>query len=281
MVIDFHTHTFPAELASKALEKLSNASGTAAYTDGTAVGLVSSMHRSGIELSVVLPVATNPKSCAHINDVSFQSQTSGLVFFGAMHPEAPDWHAELDRLAARGVPGIKLHPVYQGIDFDDLRCLRILDRAGELGLIVVTHAGDDIGFPGEQRCTPEMLDNALQQVGPVSLVAAHFGGWNNWERVEPLSRYPNLMLDTAFSLGEIPTRMDGRFHGRSLQMLTQDQAMRLIRTFGAERILFGTDSPWTEQSREIEKLNALPLTQKEREAIMGGNTERFLRRKRS
>ena len=57
-----------------------------------------------------------------------------------------------------------LHPIYQGLDFDDIRYLRILDRCGELGLIVLTHAGRDIGFPLRDHCTPEMTLNALKQV---------------------------------------------------------------------------------------------------------------------
>ena len=90
-----------------------------------------------------------------MNDLSLRlTGHDGLLYFGCIHPDQPDWRQELDRIAAAGLRGIKLHPVYQGVDFDDVRYLRILERAGELGLIIVTHAGDDIGFPGVVRCSP-------------------------------------------------------------------------------------------------------------------------------
>ena len=57
-MIDFHTHTFPERIAAMAIAKLQQASHSRAFTDGTAEGLQASMARAGIELSVVLPVAT-------------------------------------------------------------------------------------------------------------------------------------------------------------------------------------------------------------------------------
>ena len=71
--------------------------------------------------------------------------------------------------------GVKSHPAYQKTDLDDPKYLRILERAGALGLIVVTHAGYGIGFPGCACCTPEKARSALRQVGPVKLVLALLG----------------------------------------------------------------------------------------------------------
>jgi hypothetical protein len=104
-----------------------------------------------------------------------------------VHPDAPDWAEEMRRIASEGLKGVKIHPVYQGVDIDDPRYLRILTLAGELGLIVVMHAGNDIGFPGVVRCSPQMTYNALRQAGPVCLVMAHMGGWRNWDEAEMLA----------------------------------------------------------------------------------------------
>ena len=40
--------------------------------------------------------------------------------FGAMHPDFEDHAAELKRIKALGLKGIKIHPVYQGVDLDDI-----------------------------------------------------------------------------------------------------------------------------------------------------------------
>lgn len=279
MVIDFHTHTFPDKIAAAAIRKMQGDCHSAAFTEGTVSALIASMNRSGIDYSVVLPVATNPAKVSSINALSAPvSGKDGLLYFGCIHPDMPDWHAELGRIAALGLKGIKLHPVYQGTDFDDIRNLRILERAGELGLIVVTHAGDDIGFPGVVRCSPEMIRSAIAQVGDVKLVLAHMGGWRNWERVADTLADTNVYLDTSFSLGAI-TPIDDHYSPHELPLLDAEQFCRLVRSFGAARILFGTDSPWSCQAQSREDIENLPLTCEEKAAILGGNAQRLLKLK--
>ena len=144
MIIDFHTHTFPDKIAAAAIDKLSGMSHTRPFTDGTAGGLAASAKAAGIDLSVILPVATNAKQVTSINDYAAKSneitETTGLLSFGCIHPDYPEWKNELSRIFALGLKGIKLHPVYQDVNFDDMRYLRILERAGELGLVIVTHS---------------------------------------------------------------------------------------------------------------------------------------------
>lgn len=62
MIIDFHTHIFPDKLAPRATAHLSELCHEAPATDGTASGLIASMKRAGISLSVALPVLTDRKS---------------------------------------------------------------------------------------------------------------------------------------------------------------------------------------------------------------------------
>ncbi|MCR4719320.1 MAG: metal-dependent hydrolase, partial [Firmicutes bacterium] len=117
MIIDFHTHTFPEKIAHMAIEKLKLASHTKAFTGGTENELLSSMKSLGISKSIVLPVATNPEKIPHINDISAQKNDNGvLIYFAAMHPDFEGAKSEIKRIKALGIKGIKLHPVYQGID---------------------------------------------------------------------------------------------------------------------------------------------------------------------
>ena len=50
----------------------------------------------------------------------------------------------------------------------------------------------------------------------------------------------------------------------------------MVRLFGPERVLFGTDSPWSGQRESLEWLRALPLTEGERDAVLGGSARRLL-----
>ena len=280
MIIDIHTHTFPDKIAAATLDKLKHLSHTIPFTDGTAAGLAASMARAGVDRSVVMPVATSPRQVPHVNDASARMNElgaeTGVLSFGCMHPDFDGWREELARVRDLGLKGIKLHPQYQDTDFDDPRYLRILDRCGELGLVVLTHAGLDIGMPGKDNCAPEMVARALAQVGPVKLVLAHMGGWRQWDRVEALLPGTGVYLDTSFSLGEITPLDDGHYRPGDLPLLDEAAFLRMVRRFGPDRILFGTDSPWDDQGAALARLRALPLEPAELEAILGGNAKRLL-----
>ena len=277
MVIDIHTHTFPDKIALAAVDKLSDSGHIPYFSNGTVSGLKNSMEKSGIDYSVVLPVATNPLKLSSMNDVSIElNGKDGLIYFGAVHPDAPDWYEELGRIANNGIKGIKIHPVYQDVDIDDIKFLRILDRAAELGLIVLMHAGDDIGFPGVVRCSPKMTANALKQVGNVKIILAHMGGWKNWQEVAENLADTSAMLDTAFSLGEI-TPKDDYYSPDFLNLLKGKEFLSLINAFGSERVLFGTDSPWTDQKQSLEEIKKLPLGETDLDNILYLNAKKLLK----
>lgn len=280
MIIDIHTHTFPDKLAATTIPKLEVMSHTRAYIDGTNGGLKASMEKAGVDYSVVLPVATNARQVQHVNDssqrINEHFDETGIFSFGCIHPDYADYRAELARVQELGLKGIKLHPVYQDVNFDDPRILRILDRAAELGLIVITHAGYDVGFPGRVRVTPAMVSHAVKEVGPLTLILAHMGGWHNWDEAEQLLADAPVYLDTSYSLGNLNPLDDGYYKPEDLPMLSQEQFLRMVRSFGPERFFFGTDSPWGDQAESLARIRSLPLTQEEKDGILGGNAQKLL-----
>ena len=145
MIVDVHTHTFPDRIAAPTIEKLARLAHIKPFTDGSNSALLASMAQAGVDRSVVLPVATNIRQVFHVNDSAARLNQdypcTGVLSLGCLHPDLPQWREELDRIVELGLKGIKLHPVYQDVDFDDPRYLRILERCGELGLVVLTHAG--------------------------------------------------------------------------------------------------------------------------------------------
>ncbi|MDO5702948.1 MAG: amidohydrolase family protein [Lachnospiraceae bacterium] len=292
MVIDFHTHTFPEKIARRALEKLSGNSHAAFFTDGTDDGLVRSMQEAGIDISVILPVATSPEQVIRINDSAAakaeEREKLGLISFGAMHPAFEGWHGELARIKDMDMRGIKVHPVYQEAPLDDMQFLRIYDRCAELGLAVVTHAGFDIGYPGVDLCSPDRSLHALRELRAGSraedgfvFILAHMGGWRKWEevleRAEELKDAGPVMLDTAFSDRSFTPLHDGYWKEGESEMLGADDFMKIIRAYGAERVLFATDSPWSVQAESVSFVRNLPLGAEEMEAVLGGNARRVLR----
>ena len=280
MVIDFHTHIFPEKISAEVIEKLSKKSKTIPFSDGTLSGLKKIMRQTGINFSVILPVATNSAQVEKINNSSAALNekffAEGIISFAAMHPEFENYRAELARIKNFGFKGIKVHPVYQETDLDDKKYLRIFDRAAELDLIVVTHAGLDIGFPGIVRCSPKMSKKVLEEIGDFKLVLAHMGGWKNWEEVLKILGDKKIFLDSSFSTGKIIPRKDFFWKEEELNLLDENKFAEFVKVFGADKILFGTDSPWTSAESSINFIKKIPIAEDEKLKILGKNAEKLL-----
>lgn len=280
MRIDFHTHTFPEAIAARTIATLEKSARTASYADGTADGLRASMERTGIDFSVILPVATRPGQAETINRVAVETndrhRETGLISFGGIHPDNTGYRQILRSLAKNGVRGIKLHPVYQQTDFDDIRYMRIIDCACENGLAVVTHAGYDISFPGGSQAVPERILTVLDAVKPDKLVLAHMGGWRCWDEVEQHLAGAPVWLDTSFTITPIRPAADTCRTPEECHTLSPEQFCHIIRRHGADRVLFGSDSPWSDQKEAVGLLGESGLADKEAAAILGDNAKKLL-----
>lgn len=280
MIIDFHTHTFPSRISRSVLGKLAAVSHTACFTDGSAQGLLASMERAHVDNSVNLPVMTYAGQVKKVNDTLIREREdmlkNGIITFGGMHPDYEDYKTELQRLKAAGFPGIKLHPAYQGIDFDDIRTMRIVDCASELGLIVVTHAGIDIGICDRNYCSVKAVLNVLARVRPAKLVLAHMGGWGCWDEVERDLAGAPVWLDTAFSIGVITADPGQEERPLRTSNLSDEAFLRLARKHGTDKILFATDSPWEDQADYVSRVNRMPFSPGEKQAIFAGNAKALL-----
>lgn len=261
MVIDFHTHVFPEKIVGKAMSVLSRNAGNAEpYIEGTAASLISYMDAHGIDRSVVLNIATNPGQQASVNRFAAEIDGGRLISFGSVHPDAPDALEELRRIKERGLKGIKLHPDYQDFFVDDPRVFPIYETAASLGLITVFHAGVDIGYFEPVHCTPERLRRVLPVFGGGRVVAAHMGGMMLWNEVERHLVGQDIYFDTAYCYTRMPS----------------GHAKRIVKNHGADRILFGSDLPWSGAYGEKRFVESLDLPEKEQAKILGGNAARLL-----
>lgn len=262
MLIDFHTHCFPDALASRAIAQLSYAAGGLfPYTDGTADGLRERMRQEGVDYAAVMNIATNPHQMHKVNDfaASLAGADSRLIPFGSVHPDAPDALDEVDRIASMGLRGIKFHPEYQGFYVDEERMRPLYRKISEKGLIVLFHAGCDLGFASPYHGMPENMARALRWLD-TPVVAAHWGGIAAWDSVLSCLAGLPLYLDTSMGYACVP----------------REAALRIAEKHGTDRLLFGTDTPWHRAADELRFLGTLGLTDAEEEAVKSGNAVRLL-----
>lgn len=280
MIIDFHTHTFPESLAKRTLKKLSQSAHMRYYQNGTNDDLCNSMQESGIDYSVILPIATTPTQHKTINQIAYQinqhTRESGLISFGGVHPDNDDYKQILHSLSANGFKGIKLHPVFQGIPFDDIRYMRIIEYAMEQDLIVVTHAGYDISFPSADYVSVSRIRKVIDAIHPDKLVLAHMGGWNEWENVFDVIIGEKVWLDTSFSITPLRHENGSDFSHTEAKQLSYKDFCRLVRFHGCNKIIFGSDAPWTSQKEALSTLRQTGLTEEELKMIEGENAYKLL-----
>ena len=280
MIIDFHTHTFPGKISSKVVRKLGMAAHIRAYTDGSMEGLTASMALAGADYSVNLPVMTSPEQVEKINSSMIHDRESllsqGIIAFGGMHPDYPDYKKEIRRLRENHIAGIKIHPAYQNINLDDIRMLRIIDCASEEGLITLTHAGMDIGIYDRNYCSVAHILKVIDEVHPEKFVLAHMGNWDCWQEVEQDLAGAPVWLDTAFSIGPIAKNPATDETPYEEMNLTDEDFIRLCRKHGTDHILFATDSPWQDQADYISCIKSMSFTDTEKEHIFSGNAVALL-----
>lgn len=247
MIIDFHTHFFPDSIAERTIKSLSEFASESPVGNGTLASLRDNMHKSGVSLSLNLPVATRKEQVTSINNrmIELQGQNSKVLTFGAMHPhfhEIGDVKQELKKLSLHGIRGIKMHPEYQDFYPDDPIMARYYEACRETGMICLLHAGKDPAYPNRNKAHPKRLAQ-VAKIPNLNLVLAHLGGYQQWEDVlKYIAGLSRVYLDTAFC------------HELS-DILFKD----IILSHGPYKILFGSDFPWSDPRKEIEKIKGLDM----------------------
>ena len=72
------------------------------------------------------------------------------------------------------------------------------------------------------------------------------------------------------------TGADGALRVGTLHLERLPRTVELVRAYGVERVMFGSDFPMWSPVTEYNMLAAMPFTQEEFEAITWHNAERFI-----
>lgn len=261
-IIDFHTHAFPDKIAKATMQKLGDISKIPYYTDGTWSGLEEAICKAGVDMAVVLNIATRPGQENTINTLAAEKSRGRFIAFGSVHPDSPDAIEQLEKIKELGIRGVKFHPDYQNFMIDDKKMWPIYKKVSELGLIAVFHAGFDPLSPELIHAMPQASAKVVESFPDMITVLAHLGGMHKFDEVEKyLARgYKNLYIDTAMAYENIK----------------QEQLLRIIDSFGADRVLYGSDNPWHDSAFELSLIRSLPICESDKKLILGENAARLL-----
>lgn len=240
-IIDFHTHAFPDNLAEKAIGLLEKEGGVPARLDGKVSSLLSSMDACGIEKSIICSIATKPSQFDSILKWSEKIASERIVPFPSIHPDDPDAIERIGIIKNKGFKGIKLHPYYQDFNINDKKMFPIYKKISDENLILVLHTGFDFAFERIRKADPEKIVEIKDTFPSLKLVTTHLGAWEDWDEVERLLVGKEIYMEISYSL----------------EFLGKEKAKEIITGHPDDYILFGTDSPWTDQKETLELLRAL------------------------
>lgn len=258
MIIDAHAHIFPDKIADRAAEGIGGFYGMNVDYDGTLGTLLSEGAAAGVGRFIVQSVATVPEQVTAINNFiaeSVRRYPEKLIGFGAMHPDFEDIAGETERIISLGLKGIKLHSDFQRFNIDDERAFPIYEAA-QGRLPVLFHIGDN----RYDYSSPERLKNVVKRFPRLTVIGAHLVGWSMWDRGAELFEGSGVYADCS----------------SSLYAMSPEHAAELIRKIGTDRVMWGTDYPMWSAKDELERFAKLPLTDEERENILGKNALRLL-----
>lgn len=266
-IIDSHCHIFPEKIARKATES-TDIFYDIASTDkkksdfiGTSAALIRQCEEAGVEKCLVTSVATTPHHAQSINAfISYEVSLhpDKFIGFGSLHPESENLLEDIEHLIEIGLKGVKLHPDIQNFKVDDPKVLEIFRLCQEKALPVLLHTGDS----RFDNSNPDRVSRVIEKFPGLTIIGAHFGGWSVWEEAaEKLSKYKNFYVDTC----------------SSFFALEKDVAKKIIDTYGADKVIFGTDFPMWNQKDELNYLFSLGLSEKELQNILYNNIIRVLK----
>jgi len=256
--IDSHCHIYPEKIASRAVAGTDNFYGAHSLCEGTSSDLIKRGKEAGIDHFIVQSVATTPHQVRSINEfIAKEVENSGALMtgLGTLHPDSTDIKGDIEHILELGLHGVKLHPDIQKFKIDDYRCLKIYDLCEQKNIPILMHTGDSrFDFSNPNRMLP-----ILQIYTSLTVVGAHLGGWSVWdEAVEAFKNLPNFYVDCSSCFGFIEA----------------EKVKALIKSYGAEKVLFGTDYPMWSPSKEIEAFLSLSLDEFENRCILNMNAKK-------
>ena len=256
--IDVHAHVFPDDVAPKVVAQLEGYYKMKWHGNGTFADLNKSIEESAVVKTVIFSTATKPTQVETINNYisSLCKSSDKFIGFGTMHPDYPDVEQEIARFSSLGLKGLKLHPDFQAFNIDDPKMFRIYEAVGSKMPILI-HTGDE----NSDFSAPRRLAAVLDRMPELVFIAAHFGGYCQWEEAKKhLIGRKNLYIDTSSC-----------FHKISFE-----EAKELTRLHGADRVLFASDYPGVRQNEAIQHILQMGLTPEENELIFCKNAEKLL-----
>jgi predicted TIM-barrel fold metal-dependent hydrolase len=258
-----HAHVFPASLRA----------------EGTVERLLVMMDACRIEQAVCF--APFPHELEGQNDW-LAREIAGrdrLVGFGTLDLRRDDQRDQVRRVRDLGLRGLKLHPNSQQFDLLSDSALRAFEAAQEAGLFISFHSG--VHHYRIEHYNVLKFDEIAYRFPDLHFSLEHVGGWAFFQEAV-------AVITNNIPYPPVPNRKP-RVYGGLTSVFTPDyiriwymppeRMTELVRQAGAGQLIFGLDFPYNLEENTklgLRAIEALPVSDAERAAILGGNLRGIL-----
>lgn len=251
-IIDAHAHIFPQKIEEKAVASIGGFYGIPMQNSGLSEKLIKSGSEIGVSRYLVCSTATKAEQVAPINSfIKAECEAHPeFIGFATLHPDYEDIDEAFDTIEKSRFYGIKLHPDFQHFAIDDEKAYEIYKRA-EGKLAILFHTGDK----RYNFSNPRRLAKVCDKFPNLRVIAAHFGGYSEWDEAYEVYKGKNIFMDTSSSLFE----------------LEKGKALAFFDKFGIEQFFFGTDFPMWTHKEELNRLKALDLSNADLKKLLSEN----------
>jgi len=244
MIIDAHVHIgSDVDGASQSMRKLK-----------------SNMTRYGIDKSIIFPFNEKGdlvKASLKLLDYRDPHLLPFLRFDPKiMTPE------KLEELLEHGFYGVKLHPRAQSFDPIDSRYYKLYQKIEDSGKPLLIHTRKSTPFSPKLLRTngkfsdPDRIVGLAKKFPNMNIIIAHFANLSG-DALKAIGKEDNLYVDTSIFGTTFIVKM-------------------MCNVLGAEKMVMGSDAPYSDQEIEMLKVRKADISKSEKEKILSGNIKEIL-----
>jgi len=263
--IDAHIHLLPSEK----LEELKQYKGHP-YQGASVEKYLKLMDEFNIEKAIVMPMNdmyfyyNNPdKTNEFFGELQEQYNYRFIGFADIVNTGAyfiEDTPHVLEKaIKTYKLKGLKIHPTNLNIDADDLKLVPVLRKAAELKIPVTIHSNPcRTGY--NNNCAPDKINKMIKIFPDLDIITAHLGGMKYMDAISGCT-----FVDISYILPVLV-----KMHGI-------EQTNRILRMFGTDKLIFGTDYPEGNLETYCDILDQMDFTDEEMERIAYKNILKILK----
>lgn len=158
------------------------------------------------------------------------------------------------------IVGVKIHPSWHLCLPNDAKYYDFWKYAEENNIIVMTHSWNpNVANKSQKYSDPFNFEKVIKEFKNIRIILAHIGGRGDYlyKVIDLLEKHSNLYAD---------------FSGDVLEPFIIEEYVKRV---GSERLLFGTDMPWTDARYHLINILHAGISEKDRVKILGLNASRL------